>query len=40
MIELDDQNWEEQFKQIDLQAQEEDQDLAIERELNEMDRSR
>ncbi|RFU34310.1 hypothetical protein B7463_g1988, partial [Scytalidium lignicola] len=41
MIELDDENWEEQFKQIDLQAQsqEQDENAAIERELNEMDRS-
>lgn len=39
MIELDDQNWEEQFKQIDLQGKELEESLAAERELNEMDRS-
>ncbi|KAI6709754.1 hypothetical protein JHW43_007733 [Diplocarpon mali] len=35
MIELDDEHWEEQFKQIDLQGQE----LAAEAELEQMDRS-
>jgi len=39
MIELDDEHWEEQFAQIDLQGQEQDESLAAERELNEMDRS-
>jgi peroxin-5 len=39
MIELDDAHWEEQFKQIDMQGQEEDESLAMEKELNEMDRS-
>jgi peroxin-5 len=39
MIELDDEHWEEQFKAIDLQAQEQDESLAAEAELNEMDRS-
>lgn len=39
MVELDDQNWEEQFKQIDLQGKELEESLAAERELNEMDRS-
>jgi peroxin-5 len=39
MVELDDENWEAQFAQIDLQGQEQEQNDAIERELNEMDRS-
>ncbi|TGO53111.1 hypothetical protein BOTNAR_0304g00050 [Botryotinia narcissicola] len=39
MVELDDQNWEEQFKQIDLQGKELEESLAVEGELNEMDRS-
>jgi peroxin-5 len=39
MIELDDEHWEEQFKQIDLEGKEEDEALAAEAELNEMDRS-
>ncbi|TAQ89542.1 hypothetical protein B7494_g2108 [Chlorociboria aeruginascens] len=41
LVELDDVYWEEQFKQIDLQGEqkEEDDSLAAERELNEMDRS-
>ncbi|KAI9650987.1 Peroxisomal membrane signal receptor PTS1 [Ciborinia camelliae] len=39
MVELDDQNWEEQFKQIDLEGKELEESLAAERELNEMDRS-
>lgn len=39
MVELDDEHWEEQFKQMDMQAQEEDESLAIEKELEEMDRS-
>ncbi|KAF7945450.1 hypothetical protein EAE96_010223 [Botrytis aclada] len=38
MVELDDQNWEEQFKQIDLQGKELEESLAAEGELNEMDR--
>lgn len=38
MIELDDEHWEEQFKAIDLQRQEQDESLAAEAELNEMDR--
>lgn len=38
MIELDDEHWEEQFAQIDLQGQEQDEALAAEAELNEMDR--
>jgi peroxin-5 len=39
MIELDDEHWEEQFKQIDLEGQEHDEAMAAEAELNEMDRS-
>jgi peroxin-5 len=39
MIELDDEHWEEQFKQIDLQGQEQEEAVAAEAELNEMDRS-
>ena len=40
MVELDDEHWEEQFKQIDLQGKETDEEaLAAERELNDMDRS-
>jgi peroxin-5 len=39
MIELDDEHWEEQFKQIDLEAREQDEAMAGEAELNEMDRS-
>lgn len=39
MIELDDEHWEEQFKQIDLEGKEADEALAAEGELNEMDRS-
>jgi peroxin-5 len=39
MIELDDEHWEEQFKQIDLQGREQDESMAGEAELNEMDRS-
>jgi peroxin-5 len=39
MIELDDEHWEEQFKAIDIQGREEDESLAAEAELNEMDRS-
>jgi peroxin-5 len=39
MIELDDEHWEEQFAQIDLQGREQDESLAAEAELNEMDRS-
>lgn len=38
MIELDDEHWEEQFKQIDLEAREQDEAMAGEAELNEMDR--
>lgn len=39
MIELDDENWEEQFKQIDMQGREIDESLAAEAELDQMDRS-
>jgi peroxin-5 len=39
MVELDDEHWEEQFAQIDLQGQEQDESLAMEKELEEMDRS-
>src|SRR5580700_10327428 len=39
MVELDDEHWEEQFKQIDMQGKEEDESLAMEKELDEMDRS-
>jgi peroxin-5 len=39
MIELDDEHWEEQFKQIDLEGREHDEAMAAEAELNEMDRS-
>lgn len=39
MIELDDEHWEEQFAQIDLQGREQDEALAAEAELDEMDRS-
>jgi peroxin-5 len=39
MIELDDENWEEQFKQIDMQGNEQDEALAAEAELDQMDRS-
>ena len=39
MIELDDEHWEEQFKAIDLQGQEEDESLVAEAELDQMDRS-
>ncbi|CAG8982507.1 hypothetical protein HYALB_00002287 [Hymenoscyphus albidus] len=39
MIELDDEHWEEQFKQIDLQGQELDESMAGEAELDQMDRS-
>lgn len=39
MIELDDKDWEEQFKAIDLAAQEREQNDTIEAELNQMDRS-
>lgn len=39
MIELDDEHWEEQFKQIDMEGKEADEALAAEAELNEMDRS-
>lgn len=39
MIELDDEHWEEQFKQIDLQGQELDESLVGEAELDQMDRS-
>ncbi|KFX89821.1 hypothetical protein O988_02857 [Pseudogymnoascus sp. VKM F-3808] len=38
MIELDDKDWEEQFKAIDLAAQEREQNDTIEAELNQMDR--
>ena len=39
MIELDDEHWEEQFKAIDLQGQEQDESLVAEAELDQMDRS-
>lgn len=39
MIELDDEHWEEQFKQIDIQGREEDEAMAAEAELDQMDRS-
>ncbi|KAL5347565.1 Peroxisomal membrane signal receptor PTS1 [Pseudogymnoascus australis] len=39
MIELDDEHWEEQFKAIDLAAEEKEQNDTIEAELNQMDRS-
>lgn len=39
MIELDDEHWEEQFKAIDLAAEEREQNDTIEAELNQMDRS-
>ena len=39
MVELDDQNWEEQFAQIDLQDKEQEESMATERELDRMDRS-
>merc|ERR1711977_296167 len=38
MIELDDEHWEEQFKQIDIQGREQDESLAAEAELEQMDR--
>ncbi|KAI1007329.1 Peroxisomal targeting signal receptor [Podosphaera aphanis] len=38
MIELEDQNWEEQFKQIDLEGQQQDEESrTVEAELNESD---
>jgi peroxin-5 len=39
LVELDDKHWEEQFAQMDLQGQEEDESLAMEKELEQMDRS-
>ncbi|POS85238.1 hypothetical protein EPUL_002043 [Erysiphe pulchra] len=41
MIELDDQNWEEQFKQIDLLSQKQDleESNAVETELDQVDKS-
>ncbi|EHK98808.1 putative Peroxisomal targeting signal receptor [Glarea lozoyensis 74030] len=39
LVELDNEHWEEQFKQMDLQGQELDESMAGEAELNEMDRS-
>ncbi len=39
MVELDDEHWEEQFKAIDLEAQEGEQNASIEAELNQLDRS-
>lgn len=39
MIELDDEHWEEQFKQIDMQEREDEEALAGEAELDQMDRS-
>ncbi|KAL2070895.1 hypothetical protein VTL71DRAFT_13921 [Oculimacula yallundae] len=38
MIELDDEHWEEQFKQIDIQGREQDESLVAEAELEQMDR--
>ncbi|TVY37312.1 Peroxisomal targeting signal receptor, partial [Lachnellula subtilissima] len=38
MVELDDEHWEEQFKQIDIQGREEEEALAGEAELDQMDR--
>lgn len=38
MVELDDEHWEEQFKAIDLEAQEKEQNATIEAELNQLDR--
>lgn len=38
MIELDDENWEEQFKQIDMQDKDIEEALAAEPELDELDR--
>ena len=39
MVELDDEHWEEQFKQMDLQQKEQDESMAAEAELDQMDRS-
>jgi peroxin-5 len=39
MVELDDEHWEEQFKQIDIQGKQRDEAMAAEAELNEMDKS-
>jgi peroxin-5 len=39
LVELDDKHWEEQFAQMDLQGQAEDESLAMEKELDQMDRS-
>lgn len=39
MVELDDEHWEEQFKQIDIQGREQDESMAAEPELDQMDRS-
>lgn len=39
MVELDDEHWEEQFKQMDLQAREADEAMVAEAELDQMDRS-
>jgi peroxin-5 len=39
MIELDDEHWEEQFAQIDLAAKEREENLTIEQELDQIDRS-
>jgi peroxin-5 len=39
MVELDDEHWEEHFKQIDMQGQQEEESLAVEKEMDEMDRS-
>ena len=39
MVELDDEHWEEQFKAIDLEALEKEQNASVEAELNQLDRS-
>lgn len=41
MVELDDENWEEHFAQIEIQgkAEEQEESLAMEKELEQMDRS-
>ncbi|KAJ5042117.1 uncharacterized protein L3040_004675 [Drepanopeziza brunnea f. sp. 'multigermtubi'] len=38
MIELDDEHWEEQFKQIEIHGREQDESMAAEAELEQMDR--
>jgi len=39
MVELDDEHWEEQFKQMDIQQKEQEESMAAEAELDQMDRS-